>query len=112
MSTSCTHVPYPQPYSLIPEYELGVLENSPKMAVLVALVDLSVANGDKVLVFRYVYIRVSEEVDVNHLSVCTSVTVKVSPPFPTLRSCLLQGPFLFPILLIWRAHSSTRNTIG
>ena len=43
-----------QPSSDIPNYRPGVLENSPKMVVLVELVDRSVQLGDKILIFRFV----------------------------------------------------------
>ncbi|XP_019855376.1 PREDICTED: helicase ARIP4-like [Amphimedon queenslandica] len=39
------------PHTSLPEYQTGVLENSPKMTVLSLLVDLSVAAGDKILIF-------------------------------------------------------------
>ena len=43
---------YPQPHSILPVYDTDVLENSPKMVILVQLLELSVANGDRMLIFR------------------------------------------------------------
>lgn len=37
---------------MLSDYETGVLDNSPKMVVLVRLLEHSIANGDKVLIFR------------------------------------------------------------
>ena len=50
MINVCIH---PQPQSSLIGYETGILENGPKMVILLALLELSVAFGDKVLIFRY-----------------------------------------------------------
>ena len=44
-----------QPSSVIPTYQPGLLESSPKMLILVELIDRSVQLGDKILIFRLVH---------------------------------------------------------
>ena len=50
---------FPQPHASLPEYQSGVLENSPKMVLVSLLTDLSVATGDKILIFRYLLIKMN-----------------------------------------------------
>ena len=51
---------YPQPHSILPMYDTDVLENSPKMVILVQLLELSVANGDRMLIFRCIELSACE----------------------------------------------------
>ena len=39
---------------MLPQYEMGRLDNSPKMVVAMEILDRSVQVGDKLLIFRYV----------------------------------------------------------
>ena len=72
----------PQPSSLH-GYETGVLENSPKMMVMMAILELSVAYGDRILIFRLV--RTTQPVLWSH-DHCLCGSAKVCQPFPSLRS--------------------------
>ena len=48
-----------QPSIALPNYQTGLLSNSPKMAVMMELINRSVMLGDRVLVFRCVIVYVS-----------------------------------------------------
>jgi len=55
----CYSLFFLQPSIALPNYQTGLLSNSPKMAVMMELINRSVMLGDRVLVFRCVIVYVS-----------------------------------------------------
>ena len=66
-----------QPTSDIPNYQPGVLENSPKMVILAELIDRSVHVGDKILIFRYSLVLYYIALCVNYMNAYMYFAVRI-----------------------------------
>ena len=105
-----SHV-YSQPneaLAMLPPYQTGRLDNSPKMVVAMEILDRSVQMGDKLLIFRYNPQLTPE------MKGLTRFIPTVSPSWlcHTSRACWCDVPFPFPIPPGPRARCSTPVPCG